>query len=151
MCMKKEGCMPEVDFDDNWTVVAVCVGSMICLGFVYMAYTAFRYGILDPPKFVCKAKGSGKRSSVTRGVAAVCGRTSAMCGKKGGCIPDVDPTDDWTLVAIIIGSMITLGFVQMTYLAVRYGLMDPPKVSRTRAERTTRPEPHGYAWYSERF
>ncbi|XP_066275008.1 uncharacterized protein [Branchiostoma lanceolatum] len=50
-----------------------------------------------------------------------------MCGKKGGCIPDVDPTDDWTLVAIIIGSMITLGFVQMTYLAVRYGLMDPPK------------------------
>ncbi|XP_078668226.1 uncharacterized protein LOC144909807 isoform X3 [Branchiostoma floridae x Branchiostoma belcheri] len=50
MCMKKEGCMPDVDMDDTWTTVAVCVGSMISLGFVYMAYMAFRYGLLDPPK-----------------------------------------------------------------------------------------------------
>ncbi|XP_078668216.1 uncharacterized protein LOC144909807 isoform X2 [Branchiostoma floridae x Branchiostoma belcheri] len=50
-----------------------------------------------------------------------------MCNKKKDPECDFDLTDDWTLVAIIIGCLIMLGFVQMTYLAIRYGLMDPPK------------------------
>ncbi|XP_035667697.1 cation channel sperm-associated protein 1-like [Branchiostoma floridae] len=50
-----------------------------------------------------------------------------MCTKKEGCIPTVDLTDNWTLFAIVIGSIITLGFIKMTFTAVRYGLMDPPK------------------------
>ncbi|KAI8486571.1 hypothetical protein Bbelb_358060 [Branchiostoma belcheri] len=52
-----------------------------------------------------------------------------MCNKKKDPECDFDLTDDWTLVAIIIGCLIMLGFVQMTYLAIRYGLMDPPKVT----------------------
>ncbi|CAH1255468.1 Hypp1540 [Branchiostoma lanceolatum] len=67
-------------------------------------------------------------SGVLGGGAQSCHRGVNMCTKKEGCIPTVDLTDNWTLFAIVIGSIITLGFIKMTFTAIRYGLMDPPKV-----------------------
>ncbi|CAH1255470.1 Hypp1542 [Branchiostoma lanceolatum] len=54
-----------------------------------------------------------------------------MCMKKEACIRSVDLDDSWTMFAIVVRSLITMGFLNMTYIGIRYGLMDPPQVRRT--------------------